>query len=142
MPLRLVDGGIPSFEWKRKRVENPFTDDEIFELRKKVELGELVEDEAFRKRYKLIDDADANLELYRKILTKIPPMPGKLVICTITDFKFKIHGFYSSDLDLREGFKHSLKTVDGCQIDRFSWLKKLALENGVSSVSFLLGRED
>ena len=29
MTLRLVDGGIPSFEWKMKRFEIPFSDDEL-----------------------------------------------------------------------------------------------------------------
>ncbi len=142
MPLRLVDGGIPSFEWKKKRVEIPFTEDEILQLRKKVELGELEEEEAFRKKFKLIDDSDANLELYRRILNKIPPMPGRLVICTRKGNELHIHGFYNSDLDLREGFKNSLKTIGGSQMDRFNWLKKLALEDGFHSVSFLLGRDD
>ena len=29
MTLRLVDGAIPSFEWKMKRFEIPFSDDEL-----------------------------------------------------------------------------------------------------------------
>jgi hypothetical protein len=41
MALRLVDGGIPSFEWKMKRFEIPFSENELIELKKKVEEGEL-----------------------------------------------------------------------------------------------------
>jgi hypothetical protein len=37
MPLRLVDGGIPSFEWKMKRFEIPFSEEEKMELNKKIE---------------------------------------------------------------------------------------------------------
>ena len=34
MALRLVDGGIPSFEWKLKRFEIPFSEEELEELKR------------------------------------------------------------------------------------------------------------
>jgi hypothetical protein len=41
MTLRLVDGGIPSFEWKLKRVEIPMSKEALEELTRKVEEGKL-----------------------------------------------------------------------------------------------------
>lgn len=139
MVLRLVDGGIPSFEWKMKRVELPFSEVEKTELQLKVERKEKV---AFKKRYVLRDDKEANLERYRKLIRKIPALPGKLVIGTVIDGNLKVLNVFSSDTDLRDEFRKSLKSIDGVNLDRFTWLKKLTKEDGYSSVCFLIGRED
>lgn len=142
MALRLVDGGIPSFEWKMKRVELPFSEEEKAEIQLKVELGELEEKVAFKKRFILRDDLEANLERYRKLIRRIPSLPGKLVIGTVISGNLKVLSVFSSDTDLREEFRRSLKPLDGADLDRFTWLKKLTKEYGYSSVSFLIGRED
>jgi len=142
MALRLVDGGIPSFEWKMKRVELPFSEEEKTERQLKVELGELDEKVAFKKRFTLRDDVDANLERYRKLIRKIPSLPGRLVIGTMIAGNFEILGFFTSDTDLREDFRKSSKPVDGAELDRFTWLKKLTKEDGYSSVCFRIGRDD
>ena len=142
MALRLVDGGIPSFEWKMKRVEIPFSEDEKTERQLKVERGELDEKVAFKKRFTLRDDVDANLERYRKLIRKIPSLPGRLVIGTMIAGNFKILGVFTSETDLREDFRKSSKPVDGAEFDRFSWLKKLTKEDGFSSVCFRIGRDD
>lgn len=142
MALRLVDGGIPSFEWKMKRVELPFSEVEKTELQLKIELGELEEKVAFKKRFVLRDDQEANLERYRKLIRKIPALPGKLVIGTVIAGNLKVLSVFSSDTDLREAFRKSLKSIDGVNLDRFTWLKKLTKEDRYSSVCFLIGRED
>ena len=142
MALRLVDGGIPSFEWKMKRVELPFSEDEKTELQLKVELGELEEKAAFKKRFILRDDLEANLERYRKLIRRIPALPGKLVIGTVIAGNLKVLSDFSSDTDLREEFRRSFKPVDGADLDRFTWLKTLTKEDGYPSVCFLIGRED
>ena len=67
MKLRLVDGGIPSFEWKMKRFEIPFSEDELNELQKRVEEGELDEKKAFKKRYEMKDLGELNYYLGMKI---------------------------------------------------------------------------
>ena len=87
MVLRLVDGGIPSFEWKMKRVELPFSEVEKTELQLKVERKEKL---AFKKRFVLRDDQEANLERYRKLIRKIPALPGKLVIGTVIAWNLKV----------------------------------------------------
>lgn len=140
MKLRLVDGGIPSFEWKMKRFEIPFSEDELNELQKRVEEGELDEKKAFKKRFEMKDNPDVNLELYRKILRKLPSMPGNLVLAKISDGKMEIFEVFKSDLDLREDFKNSKKQLNGQEINRFNWLKRLTKENGINSVQFLIGR--
>lgn len=140
MALRLVDGGIPSFEWKMKRFEIPFSENEIIELKKKVEEGELDEKKAFKKRYEMKDNPDVNLELYRKILRKLPSMPGNLILAKFSDGKLEIIEVFKSELDLREDFKNSKKQLNGSELDRFNWLKKLTKENGIGSIQFLIGR--
>ena len=140
MALRLVDGGIPSFEWKMKRFEIPFSENELIELKKKVEDGELDEKKAFKKRYQMKDNTDLNLELYRKILRKLPSMPGNLILAKFSDGKLEIIEVFKSELDLREDFKNSKKRLNGGEIDRFNWLKKLTKENGIGSIQFLIGR--
>jgi hypothetical protein len=140
MALRLVDGGIPSFEWKMKRFEIPFSENELVELKKKVEEGELDEKKAFKKRYEMKDNPDVNLELYRKILRKLPSMPGNLILAKSSDGKLEIIEVFKSELDLREDFKNSKKQLNGSELDRFNWLKKLTKENGIGSIQFLIGR--
>ena len=140
MKLRLVDGGIPSFEWKMKRFEIPFSDDELNELKKRVEEGELDEKKAFKKRYEMKDYPDFNLELYRKILRKLPAMPGNLVLAIVSYRKIEIFEVFKSEFDLREDFKNSKKQLNGEEINRFNWLKNLTKENGINSVQFLIGR--
>ena len=140
MALRLVDGGIPSFEWKMKRFEIPFSEEELTELKRKVEEGELDEKKAFKKRYEIKDDPDANLELYRKILQKLPNMPGSLVLARTVGSSMVILEVFKSELDLREDFKHSKKHLSEEEVDRYSWLKKLTKEDGVGEIRFLIGR--
>jgi hypothetical protein len=140
MALRLVDGGIPSFEWKMKRFEIPFSENELIELKKKVEEGELDEKKAFKKRYEMKDAPETNLELYRKILRKLPSMSGNLILTKISEGKMEIIEVFKSELDLREDFKNSKKLLNGEEFDRFNWLKKLIKENGINSVQFLIGR--
>jgi hypothetical protein len=140
MALRLVDGGIPSFEWKMKRFEIPFSENELIELKKKVEEGELDEKTAFKKRYQMKDNTDVNLELYRKILRKLPSMSGNLILAKSSGGKLEIIEVFKSELDLREDFKNSKKQLNGGEMDRFNWLKKLTKENGIGSIQFLIGR--
>jgi hypothetical protein len=140
MPLRLVDGGIPSFEWKMKRFEIPFSEEEKMELNKRIEEGGLDEKKAFKKRYELKDDPEANLELYRKILQKLPNMPGSLVLARLAAGRLIILEVFKSELDLREEFKNSKKLVNGEEFDRYQWLKKLTKEDGLGPVRFLIGR--
>ncbi len=140
MPLRLVDGGIPSFEWKMKRFEIPFSEEELTELKRKVEEGELDEKKAFKKRYEIKDDPDANLELFRKILQKLPNMPGSLVLARTVGNKMIILEVFKSEIDLREEFKNSRKPLNGEECDRYQWLKKITKEDGVGPVRFLIGR--
>jgi hypothetical protein len=140
MPLRLVDGGIPSFEWKMKRFEIPFSEDELTDLKRKVEEGELDEKKAFKKRFEIKDDPDANLELFRKILQKLPNMPGSLVLARTVGNKMIILEVFKSEIDLREEFKNSKKPLNGEECDRYQWLKKITKEDGMGPVRFLIGR--
>jgi hypothetical protein len=140
MALRLVDGGIPSFEWKLKRFEIPYSTEELEELKRKVEDGELDEKKAFKKRYEYKDDPEVNLDLYRKILQKLPNMPGSLVLAKIEGGSMVILEVFSSEIDLREEFKFSKKLLKGEELDRYSWLKKLTKEDGVGEIRFLIGR--
>jgi hypothetical protein len=67
-------------------------------------------------------------------------MPGNLVLAKISDGKMEIFEVFRSDLDLREDFKNSKKQLNGQEINRFNWLKRLTKENGINSVQFLIGR--
>ena len=123
-----------------KRFEIPFSDDELNELKKRVEDEELDEKKAFKKRYEMKDNSDVNLELYRKILKKLPAIPGNLVLAKISDGKMEILEVFKSELDLRIDFKNSKKQINGKETDRFSWLKNLTKKNRISSIQFLIGR--
>ena len=140
MKLRLVDGGIPSFEWKFKRFELPVSEEEMNLFKKRIELGELDALTAFKKRYEMKDNSSVNLELYRKILRKLPACPGNLVVAIMSGGKLVILEVFKSEFDLRYDFKNSKKQLNGIETDRFSWLRKLTNENGVNSVQFLFGR--
>jgi hypothetical protein len=142
MTLRLIDVGIPTFELKMKRVELTFSDEERAAIQLKIESGEIIEREAFKKRYELRDDSIANLERYRKLIRKIPATPGKMVITAMVAGKQKTISVFSSDNDLREAFKNSFKTHRNIEIDRFSWLKFLIKEEGYSVVNFRIAKEN
>jgi hypothetical protein len=142
MVLRLIDGGIPSFEWRFKRVEIEIPENELLELKAKVKSGELEEKKAFKKRFKLIDDLEMNQELFKKIITKIPGIPGKLIIGSKSGENLKILGVVSSEIDLRDEFKRSKKLIEGVEKDRFSWLKKLTKEDKNGEICFFLGKEN
>ena len=142
MALRLIDGGIPSFEWRSKRIEIQIPEKELEELKEKVERGEIEEKKAFKKRFKLKDDLEKNLELFRKIILKIPPIPGKLIIGSKNGENLKILSVVSSEIDLRDEFKNSKKMIEGIEKDRFSWLKKLTKEDKNGEICFYLGKED
>ncbi len=140
MKLRLVDGGIPSFEWKFKRIELPISEEEMTMLNERIELGELDELTAFKKRYEKKDNSELNLELYRKILRKLPSMPGNLVLAKTSEGKMEIIEVFKSELDLREDFKNSKKQLNNVDTNRFNWLKNLTKVNGISSIQFFIGR--
>ncbi len=137
MPLRLVDVGIPTFEWKMKRVECPVSEckNDLFN-----ELSE--KNQSLRKRYKLRGDKHTNLDRYRKLIRAIPACPGKLIIGSHVGSRLEILGIFSSDLDLREAFKYSSVRFAGSEIGRYEWLKKLTTEERYSSICFLIGKED
>jgi hypothetical protein len=142
MVVKLVDCGIPSFEWKLKRVEIEILENEMLVLKAKVEKGEMEEKKAFKKRYKLIDDLETNRELFKKIISKIPVIPGKLIIGSKSGENLKILGVVSSEIDLRDEFKRSKKLIEGAEKDRFSWLKKLIKEDKNGEICFFLGKEN
>jgi hypothetical protein len=141
MILRLVDGGIPSFEWKLKRFEIIRSDEEINELKTKVDSGELDQKSAFKKKYEYKEDSMMNLDLYRKILQKLPNKPGCLVLAKVDkNNKMIILEIFKSEIDLREDFKHSKKQSKAEEIDRYSWLKNLSQEEEIKEVRFLIAK--
>ena len=128
MYLRLVDGGIPTFEWKLKRVEISHSEKEF-------------EKTSTKKKFEYIEDPDSNLDLYRLILRKLPNKPGCLVLTKVDkNNKMIILDVFKSEFDLREEFKYSKKQFIGKEIDRYSWLKQLSKEKGVREIRFLIGK--
>jgi hypothetical protein len=128
MYLRLVDGGIPTFEWKLKRVEISHSEKEF-------------EKTSTKKKFEYIEDPDSNLDLYRLILRKLPNKPGCLVLTKVDkNNKMIILDVFKSEFDLREEFKYSKKQFIGEEIDRYSWLKQLSKEKGVREIRFLIGK--
>ena len=128
MSLRLVDGGIPTFEWKLKRVEISHSEKEF-------------EKTSTKKKFEYIEDPDSNLDLYRLILRKLPNKPGCLVLTKVDkNNKMIILDVFKSEFDLREEFKYSKKQFIGEEIDRYSWLKQLSKEKGVREIRFLIGK--
>ena len=128
MYLRLVDGGIPTFEFKLKRVEISHSEKEF-------------EKTSTKKKFEYIEDPDSNLDLYRLILRKLPNKPGCLVLTKVDkNNKMIILDVFKSEFDLREEFKYSKKQFIGKEIDRYSWLKQLSKEKGVREIRFLIGK--
>jgi hypothetical protein len=128
MYLRLVDGGIPTFEWKLKRVEISHSEKEF-------------EKTSTKKKFEYIEDPNSNLDLYRLILRKLPNKPGCLVLTKVDkNNKMIILDVFKSEFDLREEFKYSKKQFIGEEIDRYSWLKQLSKEKGVREIRFLIGK--
>ena len=128
MYLRLVDGGIPTFECKLKRVEISHSEKEF-------------EKTSTKKKFEYIEDPDSNLDLYRLILRKLPNKPGCLVLSKVDkNNKMIILDVFKSEFDLREEFKYSKKQFIGKEIDRYSWLKQLSKEKGVREIRFLIGK--
>lgn len=142
MALRLIDVGIPTFEWKTKRVELFFSEEENTANQLQTECGKAKEKDTLKKRFELRDDHKSNLDRYRMLIRKIPTSPGIMVISGMISRKQKTISVIKSDNDLREAFKNSLKKYDGQEIDRFNWLKKLTTEDGYSFICFQIAVEN
>lgn len=114
MAVRLIDCGIPNFELKKKR----------YELQESNEVA-LIDEEPTskkKKKYAYKDDADGQLEIYKKILRRIPATPGKLMLISGADPNIKIVEILTSDYNMREDFRTSRKINEGEMFDRFNWL--------------------
>ncbi len=141
MILRLVDGGIPSFEWKLKRVEIVRSEVKLEELKMKVKTGAMAEKAAFKKQFEFKDDSEVNLNLYRKIIHKLPNKPGCLVLAKIDKYgKMIVLEVFKSDVDVREEFKKSKKIFFESEIDRYSWLTRIIQDEAIKEVRFLIGK--
>lgn len=141
MILRLVDGGIPSFEWKLKRVEIIRSEGKLEELKMKVKTGRMAEKAAFKKQFEFKDDSEVNLNLYRKIIHKLPNKPGCLVLTKVDKFgKMIVLEVFKSDVDVREDFKKSKKIFFESEMDRYSWLKRIIQEETIKEIRFLIGK--
>lgn len=142
MAFTLVDGGLPAFVWKKKRIEVPFSEAEKLNLQLQFETGLLtLKQLKQKKKYRLQDNTQANLETYRKLIQKLPKLPGKLVIGLSTDNSFKPLTLLQAEFDLREAFKQPLVLKDGSTIDRFVWLKNLTKGHPNTAVVFFLATE-
>jgi hypothetical protein len=133
MAVRLVDCGIPNFELKKKRYELQEPNEEV-----------LINEESTskkKKKYAYKDDVDGQLELYKKILRKIPSTPGKLMLITGTDSSMKIIEILTSDYNLREDFRTSKKQVEEEEFDRFNWLMHKLRKCDHHSIRFVLAFE-
>ena len=133
MAVRMVDCGIPNFELKKKRYELQPSNDEIL----------VQEDDSAKKKkkYAFKDDTEGQLELYKKILRKIPAKSGKLMLITGTDSDFQLLGVLSSEDNLREDFRTSKKVVDGVEYDRFNWLMLKLRTSELRMIRFVLAFE-
>lgn len=130
MAVRLIDCGIPNFELKKKR----------YELQESNEVV-LIDEEPTskkKKKYAYKDDADGQLELYKKILRKIPATPGKLMLISGADPNIKIVEILTSDYNLREDFRTSRKKNEEEMFDRFNWLMFKLKDCGHHSIRFVL----
>ncbi len=133
MAVRMVDCGIPNFELKKKRYELQIVDEEI-----------LIEEEASskkKKKYAFKDDVEGQLELYKKVLRKMPAKPGKLMLISGSDSNFKLLEILTSDYNLREDFRTSRKVVDEVEYDRFNWLVYKLRSNDLRMIRFVLAFE-
>lgn len=141
MSIRLVDISIPSFVRKTIKVPAPYTEEEKQELRNRIEMGDITERKAFLPRFEIREDTKAGLILYRKILSKIPAMPGRLIIFDkYGGDKPYISQIYS-EYDMREEFKAMKRTVNDNELDSFNWLRYLTNERGVLEIQFYLGKQ-
>ncbi|MEN9399079.1 MAG: hypothetical protein RL632_180 [Bacteroidota bacterium] len=134
MAVRMVDCGIPNFELKKKRYELQTSNEEVL----------ILEEEATpkkKKKYAYKDDEEGQLELYKKILQKIPSTPGKLMLISGTDSDFKLVGILTSDYNMREDFRTSKKEVDGVEYDRFNWLMLKLRTSDLRTIRFVLAFE-
>jgi hypothetical protein len=130
MAVRLIDCGIPNFELKKKR----------YELQESNEVV-LIDEEPTskkKKKYAYKDDADGQLELYKKILRKIPATPGKLMLISGADPNIKIVEILTSDYNMREDFRTSRKKNEEEMFDRFNWLMFKLKDCGHHSIRFVL----
>jgi hypothetical protein len=130
MAVRLIDCGIPNFELKKKR----------YELQESNEVA-LIDEEPTskkKKKYAYKDDADGQLELYKKILRKIPATPGKLMLISGADPNIKIVEILTSDYNMREDFRTSRKKNEEEMFDRFNWLMFKLKDCGHHSIRFVL----
>ncbi len=133
MAVRLVDCGIPNFELKKKRYE-------LQELSEEVLIPEESTSKK-KKKYAYQDDADGQLELYKKILRKIPATPGKLMLISGADSSMKIIEILTSDYNMREDFRTSKKHVEEVDFDRFSWLMYKLRHCDLHLIRFVLAFE-
>jgi hypothetical protein len=133
MAVRLIDCGIPNFELKKKR----------YELQESNEVA-LIDEEPTskkKKKYAYKDDADGQLEIYKKILRRIPATPGKLMLISGADPNIKIVEILTSDYNMREDFRTSRKINEGEMFDRFNWLMFKLRNCGHHSIRFVLAFE-
>ncbi|MFN5633192.1 MAG: hypothetical protein ACK49D_00830 [Flavobacteriia bacterium] len=133
MAVRLIDCGIPNFELKKKR----------YELQESNEVA-LIDEEPTskkKKKYAYKDDADGQLEIYKKILRRIPAIPGKLMLISGADPNIKIVEILTSDYNMREDFRTSRKINEGEMFDRFNWLMFKLRNCGHHSIRFVLAFE-
>jgi hypothetical protein len=145
MSIRLVDIGIPSYVKKTKRVEVPYSADEKKTLQQRIDSGEITERKAFPKRFEIEEDTKANLELYKSIINKIPPMPGWLIIRDRFDTQNRLLAQIKTEFDMREEFIRMIKirNIRGTEIElnSYHWLRYLTNEREIVEVCFSLGRE-
>ena len=133
MAVRLIDCGIPNFELKKKRYELQESNEEV-----------LIDEESTskkKKKYEYKDDADGQLEIYKKILRRIPATPGKLMLISGADPNIKIVEILTSDYNMREDFRTSRKIIEGEMFDRFNWLMFKLRNCGHHSIRFVLAFE-
>ena len=133
MAVRLIDCGIPNFELKKKRYELQESNEEV-----------LIDEESTskkKKKYEYKDDADGQLEIYKKILRRIPATPGKLMLISGADPNIKIVEILTSDYNMREDFRTSRKINEGEMFDRFNWLMFKLRNCGHHSIRFVLAFE-
>jgi hypothetical protein len=141
MSVRLVDIGIPSFVRKTKRVLVPYTEEEIQELRRRINRREIAERRAFLPRFEIREDTKASLILYRKIIDKIPAMPGRLLILDKFGGSKTIITQINTEYDMREEFKGMMRTVNEIELDSFNYLRYLTNDRRIFEVQFLIGKK-
>ncbi len=140
MSIRLVDIGIPSFVRKTKKVSISYTEEEMHELQEKIERGEITESRAFMPRLEVREDTSSSLIIYRNIVSKIPAMPGRLLILDKFGGDKTFIAQINTEFDMREEFKVMVRTVNEVELDTYNWLRHLTNERGIIEVQFLIGK--